>query len=195
MTTPASSTPETEPLITTLAPPTPGPNRRKSSDLIQPDPDPLTAPSPPPDQEIVPPPRINTIINMINNAITNPAVFSFCAEIHPHPLSPPPLNIVVQSTPSLTDTNPGNPTPPSPPPPSPSPLLGSSHLQPRIHPYTNRKASNWHLPIRKETIIMGDSNLARIPKLKLNAIQLDSFPGATLRHITTILQKIASPRP
>ena len=44
-------------------------------------------------------------------------------------------------------------------------------------------------------IILGDSNIARIPKQKIDHIQLDSFPGATLRHITTILLKIPSPRP
>ena len=41
---------------------------------------------------------------------------------------------------------------------------------------------------------MGDSNIARIPKFKLSGIQADSYPGATLRHLTAILLKLTSPR-
>jgi hypothetical protein len=41
---------------------------------------------------------------------------------------------------------------------------------------------------------MGDSNIARIPKFKLNGIQADSYPGATLRHLTAILLRLTSPR-
>ena len=53
----------------------------------------------------------------------------------------------------------------------------------------------WSLPIRKPIIIMGDSNIARIPKFKHDGIQADSFPGATLRHLTAILLRLTSPRP
>ena len=42
---------------------------------------------------------------------------------------------------------------------------------------------------------MGDSNIARIPKFKLSGIQADSYPGATLRHLTAILLRLTSPRP
>jgi hypothetical protein len=52
----------------------------------------------------------------------------------------------------------------------------------------------WSLPIKKHIIITGDSNLARIPKRKMDDIQIDSFPGSTLRHLTAILQKQSSPR-
>ena len=45
-------------------------------------------------------------------------------------------------------------------------LLSSSYHQPRIHPYINRKATMWSLPIRKSINIMGDSNSARIPKVR-----------------------------
>ena len=43
--------------------------------------------------------------------------------------------------------------------------------------------------------MMGYSNIARIPKFKPNGIQADSYPGATLRHLTAILLRLTSPRP
>ena len=136
---------------------------------------------------------------------------SILAEEEPSITSP-------HQTPSPHQTSPPHQTPPShqtssplpsSPPPSPPPLLlpspsGSSpddqsrspsHYQPRLHPYTNRKATIWSLPIRQPVIIMGDSNIARIPKFRLDGIQADSFPGATLRHLTAILLRLTSPRP
>ena len=65
-----------------------------------------------------------------------------------------------------------------------------------MHAYTNRKASAWSLPIRQPIIIIiiGDSNIARIPKFKLTGIQADSYPGATLRHLTAILAREKFPQ-
>lgn len=68
-------------------------------------------------------------------------------------------------------------------------------LEPTIHPHTNRKATMWALTLRKPVLFVGDSNIARIPKFKHRAIQADSFPGATLRHLTLLLNKISSPKP
>ena len=126
-------------------------------------------------------------------------LFTFKAEIHSSPPSPPPVTLSSHQIPSSL-------LPPSPSSPSPSslPLLFLSsdnqprtpfHYQPRIHPHTNRKATMWALPIRKPMIIMGDSNVARIPKFQREGIQADSFPGATLRHLTAILLRLTSPRP
>ncbi|KAF3857507.1 hypothetical protein F7725_009366, partial [Dissostichus mawsoni] len=89
---------------------------------------------------------------------------------------------------------------------SPSPLLSTtpspinqsgtlSYSEPLVHPYSDRKASDWALPVRNSTIILGDSNIARIPEFNHSGIQADSFPGATLRHITLILLKHSSPIP
>ena len=47
-----------------------------------------------------------------------------------------------------------------------------------------------YLP-RKVLLIIGDSNLARLPPYKRHSLQVDSYPGATFRHATSILGKTA----
>ena len=74
-------------------------------------------------------------------------------------------------------------------------MLGSAYHRPRIHPHTSRKASAWSLPITKPIVITGDSNLARIPTNRMDDVQIDCFPGATLRHLTAILLKHTLPIP
>ena len=150
-----------------------------------------------------------------------PNLLTFTAEIHPYPPSPPlvpPTGGVFITTgeketitssqqaasflPNASSSS--SPSSSLSPPlrlPSPSesssddPSGSPSRYQPRLHLHTNRKASTWSLPIRQPVIIMGDSNIARIPKFKLNGIQADSYPGATLRHLTAILLRLTSPRP
>ena len=125
-----------------------------------------------------------------------PNLRTFTAEIHPCPLSPP-LVPPADGAPTTTGEEPNiisshqapsflpnsslssSPSSLSPPLRLPSPSESSlddqsgspSCNEPRLHAYTNRKASVWSLPIRQPIIIMGDSNIARISKFKLNGIQ------------------------
>lgn len=66
--------------------------------------------------------------------------------------------------------------------------------EPKRHPRSSRKISDWSIEIVKNTLIVGDSNLARIPSFVDETVQVDSFPGATFYHIRGVLEK-AEPRP
>ena len=63
-------------------------------------------------------------------------------------------------------------------------------LKPFRHPNTDRKIQDWNLSVTKPILIIGDSNLCRIPQYSHTAIQIDSFPGANFLHIGKILQKL-----
>lgn len=43
--------------------------------------------------------------------------------------------------------------------------------------------------VNKGTVIMGDSNLNRIPAVTQDVLQMDSFPGASFYHAAAILRK------
>ena len=217
-----SSTPDLEPPITSLTCSTPRPSRlSRRRNPTQGQLCPLTSPlmltsSPPSLTEET----TLTVVKQNNtnqNAKKQPNLLTFIAEIHPCSPSPPLIPPADGSTttgeepnitsshqaPSPLPTSSSSSSPSSPPLLLPSPSESSvddqsgspSCYQPRLHPYTNRKASIWSLPIRQPVIIMGDSNIARIPTFKLDSIQADSYPGATLRHLTAILLRLTSPRP
>ena len=114
-------------------------------------------------------------------------------EIHPDLFMPPPTTpAVVALTPLGKDPSLQDQTLPSV---FSYSMHGSAYHRPRIHPHTSRKASAWSLPITKPIVITGDSNLARIPTNRMDDVQIDSFPGATLRHLTAILLKHTLPIP
>lgn len=78
----------------------------------------------------------------------------------------------------------------------PPPLLESSPertLTPRFRPVrhlsTTKKMVEWGLTVRKKWVILGDSNLARIPEYQIENLQIDSYPGGTFRHAEAILSK------
>lgn len=58
------------------------------------------------------------------------------------------------------------------------------------HPTTSCKNVAWKLQPSKPILIIGDSNISRIPKFSNNNIQLDSYPGAKFIHGTSILNKL-----
>ena len=64
------------------------------------------------------------------------------------------------------------------------------HIEPNRHPRTYRKLQDWSLEVRRKTLIIGDSNLSRIPPFTNTHTQVDSFPGATFHHITAIIKKL-----
>ena len=65
-----------------------------------------------------------------------------------------------------------------------------SRREPRVHPRTTRKLKAWTLTVTKPVLIIGDSNLARIPPFTDPNVQIDSYPGAQIHHITELIRKI-----
>ena len=66
----------------------------------------------------------------------------------------------------------------------------NGYIEPHTHKHTYRKIQEWSLEVRKEALVIGDSNLARIPRFTHAKIQVDSYPGATFHHISSILKKL-----
>lgn len=50
------------------------------------------------------------------------------------------------------------------------------------HPHLGDKYHNWFLDPQREIIILGDSNISRLPRIYDPRIQVDSFPGAKITH-------------
>lgn len=68
-------------------------------------------------------------------------------------------------------------------------LTPTTTCKPIRHINTNRKMLDWSLSVRKKWLIIGDSNLSRIPTYHIPDLQVDSFPGATFLHAETLLNK------
>lgn len=68
----------------------------------------------------------------------------------------------------------------------PSPRL---LYRPTRHNLSTRKTYDWHITSHKPVIVIGDSNLSRIPPHPYKDIQIDSYPGAQFHHITGVLAK------
>lgn len=62
--------------------------------------------------------------------------------------------------------------------------------KPMRHINTLHKLKNWSLSVRHKWLIVGDSNVSRIPPYNIPHLQVDSFPGATFMHIRSILDKV-----
>ncbi|KAL2076529.1 hypothetical protein ACEWY4_027874 [Coilia grayii] len=62
-------------------------------------------------------------------------------------------------------------------------------LQPIRHIQTHKKLTDWTLTARKKWLILGDSNLSRVPEYNIPDLQVDSYPGATFRHAEAILER------
>ncbi|GAA6087139.1 uncharacterized protein LOC120555297 [Tachysurus ichikawai] len=50
------------------------------------------------------------------------------------------------------------------------------------HPHSGDKYRNWDLKPQRPILILGDSNLLRLPRINNPAVQVDSYPGANLSH-------------
>ena len=97
------------------------------------------------------------------------------------------------------DTNPSTPTaPPTLPPPDIQPQSTPSPTNPAAlkyyRPVYHRagavdRLQDWSYLGQKPTLIIGDSNLNRIPPHTHAHIQIDSYSGATIGHICQLLQK------
>lgn len=64
--------------------------------------------------------------------------------------------------------------------------------RPIKHIRTTCKIKNWSLAVREKWLILGDSNVARFPPFQVADLQVDSFPGATFRHVHGVLSKIVA---
>ncbi|TNN26528.1 hypothetical protein EYF80_063334 [Liparis tanakae] len=61
---------------------------------------------------------------------------------------------------------------------------------PRRHENNIGQPRDLHLDVTRQWLIIGDSNISRLPAHKVQNLQLDSFPGATFQQAGDILQKI-----
>lgn len=59
----------------------------------------------------------------------------------------------------------------------------------RRHINTPRKMADWDLTVEKRWLIIGDSNLSRLPDFPIQDLQIESYPGANFRHAQSILEK------
>lgn len=57
-----------------------------------------------------------------------------------------------------------------------------------IHNHYGNKFTNWSLTPVKPILILGDSNLNRIPTLTNSNVQIDIYPGAQFKHAKHILR-------
>lgn len=60
---------------------------------------------------------------------------------------------------------------------------------PTRHIRTDRKLLNWTMSVSKKWLLIGDSNLSRLPHHGFPDLQIDSFPGANFRHLTAVISK------
>ena len=61
--------------------------------------------------------------------------------------------------------------------------------KPYTHLRTNKKFNEWKLALKKKHVVIGDSNLSRIPAFDIPDLQIDSFPGAKLQHAANLIEK------
>ncbi|KAF0022091.1 hypothetical protein F2P81_025655 [Scophthalmus maximus] len=57
------------------------------------------------------------------------------------------------------------------------------------HVNSDRKMIDWDLEVTKKWIIIGDSNLSRIPPFHIPDLQIDGYPGANFRHAEALIGK------
>lgn len=61
-------------------------------------------------------------------------------------------------------------------------------INPNCHKKSTAKMSNWSLPeITEPVLVIGDSNLQKISETPFKKIQIESYPGAKIRHITNLI--------
>lgn len=57
------------------------------------------------------------------------------------------------------------------------------------HVNTNRKHADWSLKLKQIYVIIGDSNVSRIPAFSVADLQIDSFPGAKFQHAGKLMER------
>ncbi|KAM7372694.1 hypothetical protein PAMP_022852 [Pampus punctatissimus] len=66
--------------------------------------------------------------------------------------------------------------------------------RPYRHPVTQRKMTDWCLQVKKKCLIIGDSNVCKMPEHFNKDVQMDSFPGAHFRHAQALMEKTVPPQ-
>ncbi|KAL1246830.1 hypothetical protein QQF64_034787 [Cirrhinus molitorella] len=61
--------------------------------------------------------------------------------------------------------------------------------RPYRHINTVKKQIDWSLTLKKKHIILGDSNVSRIPGFNVPDLQIDSFPGAKFQHAGNLIER------
>lgn len=56
------------------------------------------------------------------------------------------------------------------------------------HNHNGDKYTNWSLKPERPVLILGDSNMARLPLIEDEEVQVDCFPGATLGHAIHVIR-------
>lgn len=56
------------------------------------------------------------------------------------------------------------------------------------HEHGGNKSRNWHLKPERVILILGDSNVAKLPSISDNNYQVDCYPGAKLSHAIELLR-------
>lgn len=71
---------------------------------------------------------------------------------------------------------------------------GQRKFQVHRHANTTRKMTEWNWEAKKKWIILGDSNLSRLPEFFCEDLQVESFPGANFRHAEALMRKTEPPQ-
>ncbi|XP_078022163.1 uncharacterized protein LOC144462221 [Epinephelus lanceolatus] len=61
------------------------------------------------------------------------------------------------------------------------------------HINTQRKLTDWNLAVHRKRLIIGDSNLCRLPDYTDADLQIDCFPGGHFRHAQALMEKTCPP--
>ena len=72
---------------------------------------------------------------------------------------------------------------------TPPPSFKPTSFKPTRHLNTKRKMVDWGLVAKRKWLIMGDSNLSRIPSFQTPDMQIESYPGATFLHAEVLMKK------
>ncbi len=131
---------------------------------LHPDPEPEIPDSPPQDFPASPCQSITPPLETTQAGHIQPAT----EECRTSTITPPPL-------PSITPT---------------ASSSGQTLFRPTYHiARPNRKIQDWFFKPRKPVLILGDSNINRIPAHTHPQIQLDSYPGANSYHFLKVCEK------
>ncbi|XP_057682780.1 uncharacterized protein LOC130909871 [Corythoichthys intestinalis] len=57
----------------------------------------------------------------------------------------------------------------------------------KFHDHKGDKYGNWDLVVDRPILIMGDSNISRLPGVRNTNVQMDSYPGAKMNHLVHVL--------
>ena len=58
------------------------------------------------------------------------------------------------------------------------------------HLRTKDKFNDWELTVNKTWLIIGDSNVSRVPTYRCPILQIESYPGANFHHALTLFQTV-----